>query len=252
MPAEARVSTASSCADCGIRPQTVCSGLSAAQLREVEAIKVRDREFPVGSHLFRQGQELAHAHTLKRGWVMLYELLPDGRRQVHEFCVRGAVVALEPGAGTPAPYSAVALTAVTSCLLPRGEMAAMLERVPAMALSFACLAHRGRDRALRHLVAVARRTARERLAALLLELEGLAVSEAGHGKAEMDGAVTVPVTQEELGDALGLTPVHVNRTLRALREEGLASLHHRRLRILDPVRLAETACRAATPNAIPQ
>src|SRR3546814_17843970 len=51
----------------------------------------------------------------------------------------------------------------------------------------------------------------------------------------------LPLTQDHIGDATGLTFVHVNRILRTLRKEGVVEFHHRRLRILDPDRLVRVA-----------
>ena len=51
----------------------------------------------------------------------------------------------------------------------------------------------------------------------------------------------LPLTQEHIGDALGLTSVHVNRTLRSLREDGIVALNRGTLHVIDPDRLAETA-----------
>lgn len=87
------------------------------------------------------------------------------------------------------------------------------------------------------LVNVGQRSAYERMAHLFIELfyrlevVGLAVGM----------AFTLPVTQEQLADTLGLTPVHINRTLQRMREEGLIELENRRLRILDMGRLCNIA-----------
>jgi hypothetical protein len=51
----------------------------------------------------------------------------------------------------------------------------------------------------------------------------------------------LPLTQEDIGDATGLTNVHVNRILRDLREEGVVEFHYRRLRIINPDKLADVA-----------
>ena len=59
----------------------------------------------------------------------------------------------------------------------------------------------------------------------------------GHRIEEMH----LPLTQEDIGDATGLTGVHVNRVLRDLRQEGIAEFHYRRLRILNPDRLVDVA-----------
>jgi transcription initiation factor IIE alpha subunit len=56
-----------------------------------------------------------------------------------------------------------------------------------------------------------------------------------------DDAFSFGVTQEELADATGLTPVHINRTLKQLREEGLIEFKGKVLKVLDPPRLKEVA-----------
>jgi CRP-like cAMP-binding protein len=86
------------------------------------------------------------------------------------------------------------------------------------------------------LVNVGRRDARSRVAHLLCEIVAR-LTQAGL----FDGhSGALPLTQEHLADALGLTPVHVNRVLRGLREEGMATFRDRRLQIHDWKRLQET------------
>jgi CRP-like cAMP-binding protein len=64
---------------------------------------------------------------------------------------------------------------------------------------------------------VGRRTARARVAHLLCEF-GLRLKAAGLAS---DAAFELPLTQDQLADAVGLTPVHVNRTLRSLAADGV-------------------------------
>ena len=83
------------------------------------------------------------------------------------------------------------------------------------------------------IVALGRRNARERVAYLLCELvwrqQAITMSE-GH-------AIRLPLTQTDLADALGLTPVYVNRILQAFRREQLITLRQRRLTLWDVARL---------------
>ena len=96
------------------------------------------------------------------------------------------------------------------------------------------------DRSLAYdqLSSIGRGSARERVAHLLLELfVRYRMRWPGHRSEEMH----LPLTQEHIGDATGLTGVHVNRVLRDLRKDGVVEFHYRRLRILNPDRLVDVA-----------
>lgn len=84
-------------------------------------------------------------------------------------------------------------------------------------------------------VNVGRRDSKTRIAHLLCEL-ALRLELIGAGK---DGTFEFPLTQEQLADATGLTPVHTNRTLQALRKNGLIELNGRSLKVLNSDRLRE-------------
>ena len=87
------------------------------------------------------------------------------------------------------------------------------------------------------IINVGQRRAPERLAHLLLEIrERLRLV----GRAEGDSFI-LPMTQDELSDALGLTSVHINRTLKQLRTDGLLSFHRNEVKILDNARFEELA-----------
>ena len=81
-----------SCVNFDVRSATVCAALGDPQLEEVEAHKVGDNYFPAGSDLFLQGVKSEYLYTIKEGWVMMYTLLQDGRRQINEFCLTGAFI----------------------------------------------------------------------------------------------------------------------------------------------------------------
>ena len=89
-----------------------------------------------------------------------------------------------------------------------------------------------------HLTSIGQRPARERVAHLILELFiRYRAQWPGHSINNMH----LPLTQEHIGDATGLTGVHVNRVLRDLRNEGVLEFHYRRLNILDPDKLLDIA-----------
>jgi CRP-like cAMP-binding protein len=137
-----------------------------------------------------------------------------------------------------AATSAVTLTpariAGIGCLR---EMVDEPERFPGLARAFASARAQQDACLLNHVVRLGRQTAYERIAHLLLEL-GHRLHEIG---LEMGTFVPLPLTQEVIGDALGLSVVHVNRTLQQLRRDHLIEVRAASMRLLKPEALARIA-----------
>jgi CRP-like cAMP-binding protein len=108
---------------------------------------------------------------------------------------------------------------------------------PRLATALLWAASRDEAMVVEHLVGIGRRDARERTAHFLLELSARLTLV---GRGTRDG-FACPLTQYHLADALGLSSVHVNRVLRELREDGLATFQTGQVTIHDFDRLAELA-----------
>ncbi|MDB5446355.1 MAG: transcriptional regulator, family [Phenylobacterium sp.] len=171
------------------------------------------------------------------GWVCELRVLPDGRRQIFSFAVPGDVVLSRP-VNASNPCSVVALTSV-ECIdvaqtLARAKDSDRTELWRAVNYALT-LTH---ERRYEDIMRLGRRSAIQRLADLLLEL---------HDRLEQIGMVEgrgfhLPLTQEHLADALGLSVVHVNRSLKALRLQNLATFRFGRVTDLDREGL-EALCR---------
>jgi len=179
------------------------------------------------------------------GWAYLYEILEDGRRQILDFSLPGALIGFQPHAASELTYSAQALTSISVCSFSRKRFNDFARTYPEMALRLASIAARDQYLAFHHLSNIGRRTARERVANLLLELFYRARVQSDVAPGD---SIDMPLTQEQIGDAVGLTNIHVNRMLRDLRLAGLLEIipavppnRGGTLRILDPDRLAEEA-----------
>ena len=200
--------------------------------------KSADRKIRAGSDLFRLGERGDAIYSLVEGWIALYNLLEDGRRQILQFALPGAVLAFVPARGAMMSYSAQALTDAVVGIIPHENLGRLSRDNPEIGMQLAGLISQDRGLAYDHLSGIGRRSARERVASLLLELFVRSrMRWPGHRIEEMH----LPLTQEHIGDATGLTGVHVNRVLRDLRKEGIAEFHYRRLRILNPDRLVDVA-----------
>ncbi len=226
------------CVRCGARDWTVCSSLTDDELTVIEGIKLGNRDYPAGADFLRQGEPQREVFTLLHGWAMRYSLLSDGSRQIIDFCLPGAFIGFQPDSESPKGYAAQAITDIKVCALPQNGLMGMLSQTPNMAVRLACIAYRDQVSTARHLANLGRRLARGRVANLLMELFVRVRMRSAEAASE---AILLPLTQELIGDALGLTSVHVNRTLRGLREDKIVNLQGGTLRILDPDRLAEEA-----------
>lgn len=226
------------CQNCSIRKSTICQPLMSNQLEVVETYKSGDRILPAGSLLYREGEPCPELYNLLDGWVVLCRYPASGRRLILDFVLPGAFFGYQADLMAPMRHEAECLTDVAVCVFPRRPFPSFLERHPPLALSLARLQAGDELSAHNHLTNIGARPARARVAHLLLELYVRV-----HGRHPEPGGVVVdlPINQHHIADALGLTNVHVNKALRALREEGLLLFKSRQLEILDPIRLSVIA-----------
>jgi CRP-like cAMP-binding protein len=226
------------CASCQARIGGLCEGSDANALRVIAGYKFEDREVKAGQDLFRLGEPCDAICNLVDGWMLLYNLLADGRRQILDFALPGAVLGFHPVRGQLMTYGAQALTDAVVCIIPREALGPLSRQQPEIGLRLAWLMSRDRNLSFARLTSIGRQSARERVAHLLLELFVRYRSRwPGHRIEEMH----LPLTQEHIGDATGLTSVHVNRVLGDLSKDGILKFSYRRLRILDPDKLTDVA-----------
>ena len=181
------------------------------------------------SDVLRQGEVPAVAHVLLDGHTYRYRMLSDGRRQITAVLVPGDICDLEAVMRGRADYSVGALT---KCVL--GEIPA--ERITDLTtlsseMIRALCRRLLRDDAISRewLVSMGRRSTLERVAHLLCELR---VRLENVGLARPEG-YDLDFTQVELADILGISTVHINRTLQQLRGTGLIQFSGGTVTILD-------------------
>ena len=183
-------------------------------------------------NVIREGDRPDHVHLIVEGWAARYKVLEGGGRQILALLLPGDLCDLHVTVLGAMDHSIVTLTRARVAFIPRARMEEVAEHPDLMrAFWWSTLVDEAVLRAW--LVNVGRRDAQERVGHLLCELYRRMenVGLAGGGRVE------VPLTQEEIADALGLTSVHVNRVLQQLRSERLISLKRSALEILDMPRL---------------
>lgn len=190
----------------------------------------RERHAP-GEQLVAEGVSGVRPRFIVSGWACRQRLMPDGRRQIFSL--------LLPGDGfgfgeRPQLASIVALTALETIDAGLVDEMARKGSVPALATALAAAQLMEDALLLDHAVRLGRLTAFERVAHFLLELQNrLETVDLGDRQ-----RFPLPLTQEILADALGLSIVHVNRTLQQLRRAGMIELRSGVAILLQPDSMA--------------
>lgn len=189
------------------------------------------------STIIEAGQPYHGIYLIEDGWVTRYKLLPTGERQIINFALPGDFLCFNATLFNRADHYLAAKTRVRCYAVEKHPFGKLLGLDPVLAVALSWTnAH---EEALlgERITSLGRRTARERVAHLFCELwRRLQLLELTDGD-----RFPLPVTQEDLADTLGLSAVHVNRTLRQLRSEGLIELGSNHVRVLSMSGLEATA-----------
>jgi CRP-like cAMP-binding protein len=178
-------------------------------------------------HLTLAGRTLPKAdrggglHLLRSGWVARIRSLPDGRQAIIDVYVPRDFVNLDGALGLPAPDRLVALGDVSRETVDAAALRRLIGN-PDAALALMALLVMERRRQDRLALRLARMRTEERMAGFLLDMRPRLRRTR---LLSADGRTfRVPMTQRQIADHLGLTEMHVGRTLRKLREAGIAEL----------------------------
>ncbi|MEA3003255.1 MAG: hypothetical protein QOH81_2043 [Sphingomonadales bacterium] len=200
------------------------------------ALSADAREMGARRNIIREGDRPDHVHLIVQGWAARYKLLPDGARQITAFLIPGDFCDLHITVLREMDHSIATLTRAKVAYIPRERMEALTAR-PDVARAFwwATLVDEAVLRSW--IVNIGRRDAYEAIGHLMCELY-MRMKNVGLTR---DHSYELPLTQEEVGDALGLTPVHVNRVLQRMRSEGLIRFARGALTIHDYHRLEQAS-----------
>jgi CRP-like cAMP-binding protein len=182
------------------------------------------------ARLLTERTEIRSPQFIMSGWAARVRELGDSRRQIITVLLPGDPIGLAMRAHPLALTHVVALTPMRTVDAPEIAVAwRERERVPALAAALDLAAAEDEFFMIGHAVRLGRQTAYERIAHWFMELD-YRLSSRGLSS---NGSFPLPVTQETLADAVGLSVVHVNRTLQQMRREGRIELTRGRLAILD-------------------
>lgn len=211
--------------------------LTPAERSALGKLEERQRNVRRGAVLLRENERGNELFILRKGLMMSYVLLDDGSRQILRFLFPGDMLGISSMVYRESPETLSALSDCIVCPFEHGSFSELGETHPRLAALILVFSQIERVALTDRLAALGRTSAKARIAALLLDLRNRLRST----DKSIDKIFALGLTQEEIGDATGLTAVHVNRMLRQLEEEGLISRGSGRVTLRDERALARAA-----------
>jgi CRP-like cAMP-binding protein len=207
--------------------------LQNADRQALLGLSFRKKIFQPSAYIVREGHPCEESALILDGFAYRQKLTEDGARQIVSIHIPGDFVDLEGSLLKVADHNVQALTRCTIAAVPRREIVALIDSHPRLgrALWIDTLIDGSIYR--EWVMNVGRRPAKQRIAHLLCEF-AKRLQLAGLGD---ENGYHLPMTQEQLGDATGMSPVHVNRSLKALETDGVIQRHQRFVSIPDWQRL---------------
>lgn len=211
--------------------------LTHAEIAALGQIEGRERNWRRGAYLQRENEASDEIFMLHDGWVIAAALLDDGSRQIIQVHLPGELMGTGNLLLRRATQSLAAVTEVRATTFDRASLGRVLAQHPRIGAYLFGLSELNRIALADRLASLGRGSGRARISAFLLDLlRRLRL---------VDETVTdrfpLRLTQEQIGDATGLTAVHVNRMMRALSEGGLVERDGTTLRIIDEPALMRLA-----------
>lgn len=225
------------CEQCPLRALPCLREFTAEELAFVKQFKIDELHVDAGASFLREGARAEHLYTVLNGWAFRYKMLDDGRRQILNFALPADMVGLQGTLMHEMEHSVEALTPLTLCVFPRSKLYDLYSQFPSLAFDITWLAAREEQLIDEHLVSLGRRTALERTAFLLLHL----FVRAQELRLAKGNTIQFPFTQQHLADALGMSLVHTNKTLKRLMVSKAVSWKGRVFELLDRAALVAIA-----------
>ena len=220
-----------------IRRLRTSAGISEEDIKEIHALPITVKRHPADRAVVRDGEQATECCLIIDGFCARSKTLSDGKRQILSIHIPGEIPDLMSLFLHVMDHDLSTLTACTLGFIRHETLQQLHRRRPNVAEVF------WRDTLIdaamfrEWIVNVGQRPAPARLAHVMVELrERLKVVGRLNGN-----SFEMPLTQEQIADALGITAVHANRVIRQLREDGIVEFQRGRVTVLDERKLLELA-----------
>ncbi|WP_447554909.1 Crp/Fnr family transcriptional regulator [Vreelandella sp. EE22] len=208
--------------------------LSKEEEQLLDSLEDSPTDQKAGSLLWEMKDAANEFCTLRSGWAYSYRHLENGDRHILEVFLPGDIIGLREFAFSQRLENVRFITDSVVCHFPHKRMVDLFSQsLPLTSVMFA-ISSRQQALLTERLINLARRTARQKMAHFLNEM----YVRLSQTNPDLTGQFRLPLSQEQLADVLGLSPVHVSRTFSSLSEDGLVYRDRHHINIPDLKALA--------------
>lgn len=224
------------CTTCQLRSANFCGGLFGVDGEPV-AMRAVHRSTSARRNIYRAGEPSEGVMVLCDGWAVRFVQLPNGKRQILSVVLPGDLVSPTSILERQLSFSIQAVTDVRYCYFPYSEVRARIRETPELFDVWLRMTAAEQRDADRRLVDLGQRAAQERIAALLVHI--MARFDA-RGETQGD-EFPFPMSQQQVADFTGLTPVHTCRVLSYFRKNGICDVGHGSVKVMERAELQRIA-----------
>lgn len=211
--------------------------LSDAELRAMMPMVRTPRQLDKGAFLQEEGEQATNVYLLLKGWTASSVMMADGHRQILKVHMAGDLIGLPGLAVATTPDTVVALTDVVFGQIDLRAFGKLFNDFPRVAALLFLISQEERLMLMDRLALVGQRDAAGRIAGMLLQLHARMLRQ----DPSIGNTLRLPLTQADLADMVGVSVVHINRTLMDLREKRIVSWIRRQAVIHNEAALREIA-----------
>lgn len=209
--------------------------LTAVEKQALQALPVQTQDVKSNQDIVKMGEQPTHCCLLLEGFSCVYKLTLEGKRQIMSLHIPGDMPDLQSLHLNVIDINIASLSPCKLGFIKHEDLHLLFERHPRLTTAFWHETLVDASIFREWLLNVGQREGYSRIAhiicELMLRLEAVGLIE--------DHTFYMPITQAELADATGMTPVHVNRVLQALRNDGLIKINRRKITIPNWQKLQE-------------
>jgi CRP/FNR family transcriptional regulator, anaerobic regulatory protein len=230
MSARANVPSLSNlpCNTCQFRTENFC-GVLFGRSGQPMAIAGKHRQIAARQNLYRAGEASEGVLVICDGWAVRFVQLPNGKRQILSVLLPGDLVSPTSMLEGQLAFSIQAVTDVRYCYFPFAEVRAKIRNNPSLFEVWLRLTAAEQRDADKRLVELGQRTAQERIAALIVHVM-MRCEQRGE---LLNDEFPFPLSQQQIADFTGLTPVHTCRVLSLLRKNAICDVGHGFVKIME-------------------